>query len=338
MIIVMAAGASAPQIDAVVGRIRAAGLSEHISRGTERTIIGAVGDERSLSADMFETMPGVERAMRVVKDYRIVSREVKPDNSVVSIRGVPIGGAQLQLIAGPSAIEDVAQLTALAGELHGQGVRLLRAGAYKPRTSPYAFQGVGEAGLEYLQQAARAQGMPMISEILDVRLLDTFLEYDVDAIQVGPRNMQNVPLLRELGRINKPVLLYRGVSATLSEWLMAAEYIAIGGNHNIVFCERGVRSFEPATRNALDITAIPLLKRETHLPVLVDPSHAGGRGWLVPPLAAAAVAAGADGLLLEVHPSPQDAWCDAEQAITPQALQTLRAQLQPLAAAVGRSL
>ncbi|WP_174874321.1 3-deoxy-7-phosphoheptulonate synthase [Vogesella oryzae] len=338
MIIVMAAGATAPQIDAVVGRIRAAGLSEHISRGTERTIIGAVGDERSLSADMFETMPGVERAMRVVKDYRMVSREVKPDNSVVSIRGVPIGGPQLQLIAGPSAIEDAGSLATLAAELHAQGIRLLRAGAYKPRTSPYAFQGIGEAGLEYLQQAARAQGMPMISEILDVRQLDSFLAYDVDAIQVGPRNMQNVPLLRELGSINKPVLLYRGVSATLSEWLMAAEYIAIGGNHNIVFCERGIRSFEPASRHALDITAIPLLKRETHLPVLVDPSHAGGRGWLVPPLAAAAVAAGADGLLLEVHASPQDAWCDAEQAITPAQLQALRAQLQPLAAAVGRSL
>lgn len=338
MIIVMAAQASPAHIDAVVAKIRAAGLSEHLSRGTERTIIGAVGDERVLSADMFETMPGVERAMRVLKDYRMVSREVRPDNTVVPVRGVQIGGPAIQLIAGPSAIESESHMLALAGRLQQSGIRLLRGGAYKPRTSPYAFQGVGEAGLGYLRAAARRYGMPMVSELLDIRLLDTFLEYDVDVIQIGPRNMQNVELLKEVGRINKPVLLHRGVASTLSEWLMAAEYIAIGGNHNIVFCERGVRSFDTASRHALDISAIPLLKRETHLPVLVDPSHAGGRASLVAPLACAAIAAGADGLLLEVHDAPQHALCDAEQAITPDALDELLATLRPLAAAVGRTL
>jgi 3-deoxy-7-phosphoheptulonate synthase len=338
MIIVMHGRANPAHIDAVVAKIRAAGLAEHLSRGTERTIIGAVGDERVLSADMFETMPGVERAIRVLKDYRIVSREVKPDNSVVSVRGVQLGGSAIQLIAGPSAIESAAQMQALAARLRHSGVGLLRGGAYKPRTSPYAFQGVGEAGLGYLQQAARSQAMPMVSELLDVRQLDTFLEYDVDVIQIGPRNMQNAELLKEVGRINKPVLLHRGVASTLSEWLMAAEYIAVGGNHNIVFCERGIRSFDTASRHALDISAIPLLKRETHLPVLVDPSHAGGRASLVAPLACAAIAAGADGLLLEVHNDPQQAWCDAEQAITPDALDELLATLRPLAAVVGRTL
>ncbi|MGL6047870.1 MAG: 3-deoxy-7-phosphoheptulonate synthase [Vogesella sp.] len=338
MMIVMHGRANPADIDAVVAKIRAAGLAEHLSRGTERTIIGAVGDERVLSADMFETMPGVERAIRVLKDYRIVSREVKPDNSVVSVRGVQLGGSAIQLIAGPSAIESAAQMQALAARLRRSGVSLLRGGAYKPRTSPYAFQGVGEAGLGYLQQAARSQAMPMVSELLDVRQLDTFLEYDVDVIQIGPRNMQNAELLKEVGRINKPVLLHRGVASTLSEWLMAAEYIAVGGNHNIVFCERGIRSFDTASRHALDISAIPLLKRETHLPVLVDPSHAGGRASLVAPLACAAIAAGADGLLLEVHDDPQQAWCDAEQAITPAALDELLATLRPLAAVVGRTL
>lgn len=338
MIIVMHGRANPADIDAVVAKIRAAGLAEHLSRGTERTIIGAVGDERVLSADMFETMPGVERAIRVLKDYRIVSREVKPDNSVVSVRGVQLGGSAIQLIAGPSAIESAGQMQVLATRLRRSGVGLLRGGAYKPRTSPYAFQGVGEAGLDYLQQAARSQAMPMVSELLDVRQLDTFLAYDVDVIQIGPRNMQNVELLKEVGRINKPVLLHRGVASTLSEWLMAAEYIAVGGNHNIVFCERGIRSFDTASRHALDISAIPLLKRETHLPVLVDPSHAGGRASLVAPLACAAIAAGADGLLLEVHDNPQQAWCDAEQAITPDALDELLATLRPLAAVVGRTL
>ena len=338
MIIVMAPGASTQSIDDVVGKIRAAGLSEHLSRGTERTLIGAVGDERCLQASMFEMMPGVERALRVLKDYRIVSREVQPQDSVVHIRGVPVGRQALQLIAGPGAIETAGQMDDAAAIVHANGVRLLRAGAFKPRTSPYSFQGLGVLGLEYLQASGRKQGLALISELMDVRMLDTFLEYDIDAIEIGARNMQNTDLLKEVGRINKPVILKRGSSATISEWLMAAEYVAMGGNHNIIFCERGTRSFDLTARNALDITAIPVMKRETHLPVMIDPSHAGGKAWLVPALAYAAIAAGADGLMLDVHPDPANAWCDGDQALDAKAFSQLTDHLQPLAGLLGRTL
>lgn len=338
MIIVMAPGASEQQLAGVVDKIRTAGLTEHVSRGTERTIVGAVGDERALTSDMFELMPGVERAMRVVKEYRIVSRESHPQNSVVSIRGVPFGGRALQLIAGPCSVETPQQMAEAAAAVAAAGCRLMRGGAFKPRSSPYSFQGLGVEGLEYLQSAAREHGLPVVTELMDVRMLDTFLEYDVDVIQIGARNMQNFDLLKEVGRVNKPVVLKRGLSATVNEWLMAAEYIAAGGNHNIIFCERGVRGFEPAYRNMLDVTAIPVLKKETHLPVIVDPSHAGGKAWLVPALARAAIAAGADGLMIEMHPHPCEAWCDADQALTPEELTTLTAELRILAEALGRTL
>ncbi|CUA84805.1 MULTISPECIES: 3-deoxy-7-phosphoheptulonate synthase [Gulbenkiania] len=338
MIIVMAPGASEQQLAGVVDKIRTAGLTEHVSRGTERTIVGAVGDERALTSDMFELMPGVERAMRVVKEYRIVSRESHPQNSVVSVRGVPFGGRALQLIAGPCSVETPQQMAEAAAAVAAAGCRLMRGGAFKPRSSPYSFQGLGVEGLEYLQSAAREHGLPVVTELMDVRMLDTFLEYDVDVIQIGARNMQNFDLLKEVGRVNKPVVLKRGLSATVNEWLMAAEYIAAGGNHNIIFCERGVRGFEPAYRNMLDVTAIPVLKKETHLPVIVDPSHAGGKAWLVPALARAAIAAGADGLMIEMHPHPCEAWCDADQALTPEELTTLTAELRILAEALGRTL
>jgi len=338
MIIVMSRFAREDQIQAVVEKIRSAGLSEHVSRGTERTIIGAVGDERVFSPDAFELMPGVERAMRVVKDYRIVSRDVHPANSIVQVRGLAIGGESIQIIAGPSAVESQVQMDLLAARVRESGAKLLRGGVFKPRTSPYAFQGLGVEALEYLQQAARTQGLPMVSELLDVRLLDTYLEYDVDVIEIAARNMQNVELLREVGRINKPVILKRGPAATVSEWLMAAEYIAAGGNHNIIFCERGVRGFEPSSRNMLDLSAIPVMKQETHLPIIVDPSHAGGKAWMVPALAKASLAAGADGLLLEVHPDPANALCDGDQALTPTELDTLLVELRSLAGALGRSL
>lgn len=338
MIIVMAPGASEQQLAGVVDKIRTAGLTEHVSRGTERTIVGAVGDERALTSDMFELMPGVERAMRVVKEYRIVSRESHPQNSVVSVRGVPFGGRALQLIAGPCSVETPQQMAEAAAAVAAAGCRLMRGGAFKPRSSPYSFQGLGVEGLEYLQSAAREHGLPVVTELMDVRMLDTFLEYDVDVIQIGARNMQNFDLLKEVGRVNKPVVLKRGLSATVNEWLMAAEYIAAGGNHNIIFCEHGVRGFEPAYRNMLDVTAIPVLKKETHLPVIVDPSHAGGKAWLVPALARAAIAAGADGLMIEMHPHPCEAWCDADQALTPEELTTLTAELRILAEALGRTL
>jgi 3-deoxy-7-phosphoheptulonate synthase len=338
MIIVMTRYAQDEQIQAVVDKIRAAGLSEHVSRGTERTIIGAVGDERVFSPDAFALLPGVERAMRVVKEYRIVSREVHPADSVVQVRGLSIGGPAIHVIAGPAAVETPEQMALSAQMVRQHGGKLLRGGAFKPRTSPYAFQGVGVEGLEILQQEARRQGLPMVSELLDVRLLDTFLEYDVDVIEIGARNMQNVGLLKEVGRINKPVILKRGPSSSLSEWLMAAEYIAAGGNHNIIFCERGVRSFETSYRNMLDLSAIAVMKRETHLPVIVDPSHAAGKAWMVPALAKAALAAGADGLMLDIHPDPANAWCDGEQALNPGEFALLMQQLSALATPLGRSL
>ncbi|WP_024302748.1 3-deoxy-7-phosphoheptulonate synthase [Pseudogulbenkiania sp. MAI-1] len=338
MIIVMASKASPEQVAAVTAKIRAAGLAEHVSCGTERTIIGAIGDERALTPDMFELMPGVERAMRVMKEYRIVSREAQPTDTVVKVRGVPIGGKTIQVIAGPCSVETPEQMALAAAAVADAGCRLMRGGAFKPRSSPYSFQGLGVEGLDYLQQAARQHGLPVVTELMDVRMLDTFLEYDVDVIQIGARNMQNFDLLKEVGRINKPVILKRGLAATISEWLMAAEYIAAGGNHNIIFCERGVRSFETAYRNMLDVTAIPVLKKESHLPVIVDPSHAGGKAWLVPALAKAALAAGADGLLVEMHPNPCEAWCDADQALTPAELTTLMSELRPLAQALGRDL
>ena len=338
MIIVMASKASPEQVAAVTAKIRAAGLAEHVSCGTERTIIGAIGDERALTPDMFELMPGVERAMRVMKEYRIVSREAQPTDTVVKVRGVPIGGKTIQVIAGPCSVETPEQMALAAAAVASAGCKLMRGGAFKPRSSPYSFQGLGVEGLDYLLQAARLHGLPVVTELMDVRMLDTFLEYDVDVIQIGARNMQNFDLLKEVGRINKPVILKRGLAATISEWLMAAEYIAAGGNHNIIFCERGVRSFETAYRNMLDVTAIPMLKRESHLPVIVDPSHAGGKAWLVPALAKAALAAGADGLLVEMHPNPCEAWCDADQALTPAELTTLINELRPLAQALGRDL
>ncbi|QBJ79655.1 3-deoxy-7-phosphoheptulonate synthase [Aquitalea sp. USM4] len=338
MIIVMNRFAQDEHIQAVVDKIRAAGLSEHVSRGTERTIIGAVGDERVFSPDAFALLPGVERAMRVVKEYRIVSREVHPADSVVQVRGLSIGGLAIHVIAGPAAVETPEQMALSAQMVRQHGGKLLRGGAFKPRTSPYAFQGVGVEGLDILQQEARRQGLPMVSELLDVRLLDTFLEHDVDVIEIGARNMQNVGLLKEVGRINKPVILKRGPSSSLSEWLMAAEYIAAGGNHNIIFCERGVRSFETSYRNMLDLSAISVMKRETHLPVMVDPSHAAGKAWMVASLARAALAAGADGLMLDIHPDPANAWCDGEQALNPLEFSQLMQQLSVLAGALGRSL
>ncbi|KMN30789.1 3-deoxy-7-phosphoheptulonate synthase [Chromobacterium sp. LK1] len=338
MIIIMNRLAPESEVTAVVDKIRAAGLSEHVSRGAERTIIGAVGDERSLSPEMFESMPGVERAMRVVREYRIVSRETHPQDSVVQVRGLAFGGPAWQVIAGPSAVESGAQVAAAARAAREAGCRLLHGGVFKQHPSPYGFQGLGVEGIEQLIAAGRAEGLPVVSELADVRMLDVFLEQGVDVIQIGSRSMQNVELLKEVGRLNKPVILKRGVAATLGDWLMAAEYIAAGGNHNIVFCERGIRSFEPAYRATLDVSAIPLLKRETHLPVIVDPSHAAGKAWLVPALAKAALAAGADGLLLDMHPQPEAALCEADQALTPAGLAALMAELRPLAQALGRSL
>ncbi|HWZ73510.1 MAG TPA: 3-deoxy-7-phosphoheptulonate synthase [Casimicrobiaceae bacterium] len=338
MIIVMQPDAGADQIEAVEAKIRAHGLAVHVSRGTERTLIGAVGDERALEPEMFDPMPGVEKSMHIVKQYKMVAREWHKANTVIDVAGIPIGGSTVQVIAGPCSVETMPQMEAAAAGAKAGGARLMRGGAFKPRTSPYAFQGKGIEGLEMLRSSADAHGLPIVTELMDVRMLETFLEYDVDVIQIGTRNMQNFDLLKEVGRIKKPVILKRGMSATINEWLMAAEYIAAGGNHDIIFCERGIRTFETAYRNVLDVTAIPVLKRETHLPVIVDPSHAGGKAWMVPALSCAAVAAGADGLLIEIHPNPCEALCDADQALTPAEFAALMGQLGAIARAIGRDI
>ncbi len=338
MIIVMGKDVTDAEIGAVVKKLESAGLQANISRGIERTVIGAIGDERSLDPEMFTPLPGVESAMHIAKQYKIVSRESHKESTVIDIAGVPLGGKTVQIIAGPCSVETQEQMDLSAQYVFEAGCRLMRGGAFKPRTSPYTFQGKGKEGLDIFRSAASKHKLPIVTELMDIRMLDTFLEYDVDVIQIGTRNMQNFDLLKEVGRINKPVILKRGMSATISEWLMAAEYIAAGGNHNIIFCERGIRTFETYYRNVLDVTAIPVLKRETHLPVIVDPSHAGGKAWMVPALSRAAVAAGADGLLVEMHPNPCEAWCDADQALNPNELKDLMGTLKLIAQAIGRDI
>lgn len=338
MIIVMEPNAREEDIARVEAKIRENGLKVHISRGTERTLIGAVGDERKLEPKVFEILPGVERSLHILKPYKLVAREWHQANTTIDIGGNIIGGKEIQVIAGPCSVETDEQMAKAAAAAAAAGARLMRGGAFKPRTSPYAFQGKGVEGLTMLKNAAAPMKLPVVTELMDVRMLDTFLEYGVDVIQIGARNMQNFDLLKEVGRVDVPIILKRGLSATISEWLMAAEYIAAGGNLKIIFCERGIRTFETAYRNVLDVTAIPVLKRETHLPVIVDPSHAGGKAWMVPALSCAAVAAGADGLLIEVHPSPLDAWCDADQALSPDELSALMKTLAGICGAVGRAL
>jgi 3-deoxy-7-phosphoheptulonate synthase len=338
MIIVMEREATDAAVAAVEAKIRAKGLDVHVSRGTERTLIGAVGDERKLDPEMFESMEGVEKSMHILKPYKLVAREWHKANTVIDAGGVAIGGKTVQVIAGPCSVETHPQMHAAAAGVRAGGARLMRGGAFKPRTSPYAFQGKGIEGLKLLKDAAASRELPVVTELMDVRMLDTFLEHGVDVIQIGTRNMQNFDLLKAVGQVSTPVILKRGMSATISEWLMAGEYIAAGGNHNIIFCERGIRTFETAYRNVLDVTAIAVMKRETHLPVIVDPSHAGGKAWMVPALSSAAVAAGADGLLIEIHPTPKEALCDADQALTPDEFAALMHQLQGIARAVGRDL
>jgi len=338
MIIVMGREVTDEQVGTVVSRLETAGLKAHISRGIERTVIGAIGDERPLTEEMFTSLPGVETAMHIAKQYKIVSRESHKENTVIDIGGIKLGGNQIQVIAGPCSVETQEQMDLSAKFVNEAGCRLMRGGAFKPRTSPYSFQGKGEDGLDMFRKATAPYKLPIVTELMDVRQIELFDKYDVDVIQIGTRNMQNFDLLKEIGCLNKPVILKRGMSATISEWLMSAEYIAAGGNHNIIFCERGIRTFETYYRNVLDVTAIPVLKKETHLPVIVDPSHAGGKAWMVAALSQASLAAGADGLLIEMHPSPCDAWCDADQALTPEELKKLMVTLGAIAGAVGRTL
>ena len=338
MIIIMRSHVSDEEIHSVEKKLEEFGLQPNVSRGIERTVIGAVGDERSAHKETLEALPGVEDVIRVMKPYKIVARESKEESTVINIRGIPLGGKAIQIIGGPCSVETQPQMDAAAQGVADAGCQLMRGGAFKPRTSPYSFQGKGEEGLDIFRNAADKHDLPIVTELMDVRMLDSFVDKKVDVIQIGTRNMQNFDLLKEVGKTHIPVILKRGLCATISEWLMSAEYIAAGGNHNIILCERGVRSFEKAYRNMLDVTAIPVLKKETHLPVIVDPSHAGGKAWLVSDLSKAAIAAGADGLLVEMHPTPCEAWCDADQALSPDELKVLMGDLRLLAKAIGREI
>ncbi|MGK9451638.1 3-deoxy-7-phosphoheptulonate synthase [Acidithiobacillus caldus] len=338
MIVIVKPEASAAQLEQLLNRIRELGLTPMVSQGAERTVVGLIGDERLVGDGVLESLPAVEQVMPILKPYKLVSREFKKTDSIVEVRGIPFGGPEIQVIAGPCSVETAEQMRQAAAAVRAAGCRLMRGGAFKPRTSPYTFQGVGDEGLDFFREAADAYDLPIVTELMDVRKIDVFLEKRVDVIQIGTRNMQNFDLLKEVGRLNVPVILKRGMSATIKEWLMAAEYIAAHGNHRIIFAERGIRTFETQYRNVLDVTAIPVLKKETHLPVIVDPSHAGGKAALVAPLAKAAIAAGADGLLIESHPCPEEAWCDADQALSPEQLTQLMGELRRVAEAIGRTL
>ncbi|MFC1855181.1 3-deoxy-7-phosphoheptulonate synthase [Thermodesulfobacteriota bacterium] len=338
MIIVLKKDATKEEKKNLIERIESLGLTVHLSEGKERTIIGAIGDESILQAQPINSMPGVETAMPILKPYKLVSREFQSEDSVIDLgNGVKIGGNKLQMIAGPCSVESQESLLDTAKEIVKTGTLLVRGGAFKPRTSPYSFQGLGETGLKYLQEVKEQTGMLIVTELMDPRDLDVICKY-ADVIQIGARNMQNFRLLKDVGGVDKPVLLKRGLSATIKELLMSAEYIASEGNRKIILCERGIRTFETATRNTLDLGAIPVIKELSHLPVVVDPSHAVGRWDLVADVSKAAVAVGADGLLIEVHIDPQNALCDGSQSLKPAKYAALYEELKKVAQAVGRSL
>jgi 3-deoxy-7-phosphoheptulonate synthase len=337
MIIVLRAHSTEEEIAQVCRRIEALGLTPHLSRGVERTIIGAIGDERILLDKAIEALPMVEKVLPILKPYKLASRDFHPDDTVVTVNGVRVGDRRLAVVAGPCSVESREMLLSVAKEIKAAGAHLLRGGAFKPRTSPYAFQGLGEEALRYLAEARRETGMPVVTELMDPREALLVLQY-ADVIQVGARNMQNFRLLKELGMQKTPVLLKRGMSSTIRELLMSAEYIMSEGNYNVILCERGIRTFEDATRNTLDLSAIPVLKQLTHLPVLVDPSHGTGKWDLVAPMTLAAVAAGADGVMVEVHPRPEEALSDGPQALLPSRFRQMMDDLKRVAEAVGRTL
>jgi 3-deoxy-7-phosphoheptulonate synthase len=340
MIVVCRSEVTDPEIEGIRERVEALGLRTHISRGEARVIIGCIGDEEALRGVSLLSLPGVESVTAVLKPYKLPAREFSAGPTIVRLGDAPgatVGGVNLALIAGPCSVEGADMLRATAAVVAACGATALRGGAFKPRTSPYAFQGLGEEALQLLAEVRSETGLPVVTEVVDTRQVELVAEH-VDVLQVGARNMQNFALLSELGRVRRPVLLKRGLSATVRELLMAAEYIMAKGNRDVILCERGVRTFETATRNTLDVGAIAVLKAETHLPVIADPSHAGGRASLVAPLAFAAIAAGADGLIIEVHPDPASALSDGDQSLTFDAFESLVARLGAFADAAGRTL
>jgi len=337
MIVVMKAGCSQDDIGAVVNRIKKLGLKEHISQGVERTIIGVLGQNLLDFQDTLQLLPGVEEIVPVSKPYKLASREFHPRNTVVRVNGVAIGGDEIVIMAGPCAVESEKQLLDTARQVKADGANILRGGAFKPSTSPYHFRGLGKKGLEMLAKTREETGMPVITEVMTPNDVELVANY-VDILQIGARNMQNFILLDEVGKTRKPVMLKRGLSSTIQEWLLAAEYILAQGNEQLILCERGIRTFETSTRNTMDISAIPIIKKVSHLPIIADPSHATGKWYLVAPLALAAIAAGADGLMIEVHPNPALALKDGAQSLTFESFRQFMSQAIPIAQATGRKL
>lgn len=337
MIIVLKPDATEAQIRHIKERLEELGLTIHVSAGKERTVLGAIGDERILQEQPLAAFPGVEKVVPILKPYKLASREFHPEDSVININGVTIGGNKIQVIAGPCAVENREMLLQIANDLKSENISFIRGGAFKPRTSPYSFQGLGLEGLKLLAEAREKTGLLVVTELMDPRDIEMIYEY-TDVVQIGARNMQNFRLLTEIGGYDKPVILKRGLSATIKEFLMSAEYIMAKGNHNVILCERGIRTFETYTRNTLDLSAVPLLKQLSHLPVIVDPSHGVGRWDLVTPMARAGVAAGADGILVEVHPNPEQAMSDGEQSLKIPVFKEMMKQIRAIAQVMGREI
>jgi 3-deoxy-7-phosphoheptulonate synthase len=338
MIIVLRPDATDEQVRHIMDKVQKLGLKPHLSKGTERTIIGVIGPEDLLRVTPLEVFPGVEKVLPVLAPYKLVSREFRREDSVIDLgKGVSIGGRKIVVMAGPCAVESLEVVSEVAKQIKKSGSEVLRGGAFKPRTSPYSFQGLGEEGLKILNQVGSELGLVTVSEVMDPRDVELVSRY-VDVLQIGARNMQNFNLLKEVGQAKKPVLLKRGLSSTIKELLMSAEYIVSGGNFKVILCERGIRTFEEATRNTLDLSAVPVIKELSHLPIIVDPSHAAGKWGLVSPLSKAAIACGADGLIIEVHSHPEDALSDGAQSLLPSTFSQLMNELAAVAKAVGRDL
>ena len=337
MIIVLKPRTTEENILRVENMVRARGLETHTVRGEELTIIGCIGDTVRVDPRLFEVDKSVEKVMHVQEPYKLANRAFHPEDTIVDVAGVKVGGGHMALIAGPCSVESEEQVIEIAKAAKESGANMLRGGAFKPRTSPYSFQGMGLAGLDILCKAREVTGLPIVTELMSAEYLDLFDE-KVDLIQIGARNMQNFDLLKQLGKTKKPILLKRGLNATYEEWIMSAEYIMSSGNPNVILCERGVRTFESYTRNTLDLQAIPVIRRLSHLPIIVDPSHAGGKWWLVEPMSKAAVAAGADGLMIEVHNNPECALCDGGQSLKPAKYDTLLKEICQIAEVVGKKM
>ena len=337
MIVVMAPNATKENLDRVIEKITSLNLQTHLSTGQERTIVGVIGDKKIIANLEMEMMDGVEKTVHITEKYKMVSREFEPADTVIDVDGVKIGGKEIVVMAGPCAVESAEQLRESARAVKECGAKILRGGAFKPRTSPYDFQGLSEEGLKLLRQTADEFGLKVVTEIVDSNDIELLESYS-DILQVGARNMQNFQLLKALGKSTKPVMLKRGLSATISEWLNAAEYIVSGGNDKLIFCERGIRTYETYTRNTLDLSAVAAIKELSHFPIVVDPSHGTGRRTMIAPMSKAAIAAGADGLIIEVHPHPEKAMSDGNQSLAPKDFEKLMSELHAVAKAVGKTL